>query len=275
MTTRTTTTATTTTTFHTRANLDYNRRNAALLAAYQKSRSIRDRNALIHANLPLVWRVARQEAQRTGHSFEDLCQEGCLGLIKAVERFDPSRGHSLSTAAMPWIRGAMRHYLRDRCPAISGSHHLLELLRRGRALQQERQQQGGPAFSTTELARDLGCTVERWQLALARQRSLQLASLDQPQGAGEEGCSLVERLADPQPHQPYASAIRSEQRRHLWRCLQQLERRQRRLLLGRLLLQRSWRELGSPLKLSARVAHRRCDQLLLNLREQLQPVLGG
>ena len=256
-------------------NLDYSRRNAELLAAYQKSRSIRDRNALIHANLPLVWRVARQEAQRSGHCFEDLCQEGCLGLIKAVERFDPRRGHSLSTAAMPWIRGAIRHYLRDRCPAIRGSHHLLELLRRGQALQQKRQQQGLSPLKPAHLAKALGCTPERWQLALARQRSLQLASLDQPHSGDEQGASLVDHLAAPQPHRPYASAIRSEQRRHLWRSLRTLERHQRRLLLGRLLLQRSWQELGSPLNLSARVTHRRCNQLLLNLREQLQPVLGG
>jgi len=121
---------------------DFSQRNAALMAAYQHCRSTANRNALIHANLPLVWRVARQESQRSGHSFEDLSQEGCLGLIKAVERFDPSRDHSLSTAAVPWIRGAIRHYLRDRSHTISGSHHLLDLYRRGQALQLQRQQQG-------------------------------------------------------------------------------------------------------------------------------------
>ena len=265
----------TTTTFRSRINPDYNRRNAELLAAYQKSRSIRDRNALIHANLPLVWRVARLEAQRSGHSFEDLCQEGCLGLIKAVERFDPGRGHSLSTAAMPWVRGAIRHYLRDRGPVISGSHHLLDLARRGRALQQERRQQGLPVLNAAALARALGCSEQRWQQALARQRSLELASLDQTQSSTDEGSSLVERLAAPQAEPPYARAIRGEERRHLWRSLRQLERQQRRLLLGRLLQLRSWHELGQPLGLSARASHRRCDQLLLHLRKQLQPVLGS
>jgi RNA polymerase sigma factor (sigma-70 family) len=263
------------TTFRTRTNPDYSQRNAELLAAYRKSRSTRDRNALIHANLPLVWRVARQEAQRSGHSVEDLCQEGCLGLIKAVERFDPERGHSLSTAAMPWIRGAIRHYLRDRCQPISGSHHLLDLYRRGRGLQQERRQQGLPVLGAAELAQALGCLEQRWQQALARQRSLQLASLDQPLSGSDEGSSLVERLAAPQPEQPYARAIRGEQRRHLWRSLRPLERRQRRLLLGRLLQLRSWQELAQPLGMSARAAHRRCDQLVLELRQQLQPVLGG
>ena len=112
------------TTFHARA--DYRQRNADLIATYQRCRSIANRNAVIHANLPLVWRVARQEAKRSGHNFDDLTQEGCFGLVQAVERFDPSRGHTLSTAATPWIRGAIRHYLRDRSHAVSGSHHLQE-----------------------------------------------------------------------------------------------------------------------------------------------------
>ena len=61
---------------------DYAQRNAALLAAYSQCRSIANRNAVVSANLPLVWQVARQEAQRSGHCFEDLVQEGCQGLIK-------------------------------------------------------------------------------------------------------------------------------------------------------------------------------------------------
>ena len=142
-------------------------------------------------------------------------------------------------------------------------------------LQQERQQQGLPGLSAVQLAQALGCSEQRWQQALARQRSLQLASLDQPQSGSDEHCSLVERLASPQCERPYASAIRGERRRHLWRSLRKLERRQRRLLLGRLLQLRSWKELGEPMGLSARAAHRHCDRLLLDLRHQLQPLLGG
>jgi RNA polymerase sigma-B factor len=249
-------------------------RNAELIAAYQRSGSIHDRNALIHANLPLVWRVARQEAQRTGHSFEDLCQEGCLGLIRAVERFEPQRGHTLSTAAVPWIRGAIRHYLRDRSALISGSHHLLELHRQGQALQQQRLQQGLAPCSERELVAMLGCTPERWHNAVARQRSLQLASLDQPQQEPDaEGSSLVEQLADPKPHGAYTDAIRWEQRRLLWRCLRLLKRQQRRLVLGRLLGQRSWRELGEQCGLPSRAARRLGQQLLEELQNQLRPAL--
>lgn len=250
-------------------------RNAQLLAAYSRSRSIADRNAVVRANLPLVWRVARQESQRSGHSFDDLCQEGCLGLIQAVERYEASHGTTLSTAATPWIRGAMRHYLRDRSALLRGSHHLLELHQRGTALQRSRQQQGLAPLSSSGLAAALGCSLERWEQALQRQRSLQLASLDQPQSSSEgDSASLVEQLPAAQPSERYARLIRWEQRRQLWRVLQQLERQQRRLILGRLLRQTTWRELGQACGLSAKACQRRCEALLELLQHELQPVLG-
>jgi len=262
------------TTFAPRA--DFNQRNAALIAAYQHCRNTTNRNAVIHANLPLVWRVARQESQRSGHSFEDLSQEGCLGLIKAVERFDPGRGHSLSTVAVPWIRGAIRHYLRDRSHPVSGSHHLIDLYRRGRALQLQRQQQGLQPLSAAALAAALGCSVERWELALARQRSLQLASLEQPQFDDEgELAPLVEQLRDTRADERYARVIGWEQRRHLWRVLRRFERQQRRLILGRLLQNLTWRQLAQGSGLSPKVMQRRGERLLLELRQQLMPLLSS
>lgn len=262
------------TTFHTCP--DHSQRNAELLAAYQRCRSASNRNAVIRANLPLVWRVARQEAKRSGHSFEDLSQEGSIGLIQAVERFDPSQGHTLSTAATPWIRGAIRHYLRDRCHGVSGSHHLLDLYRSGQALLQQRQQQGLPSLNGDALAQALGCTRERWELALARQRSLQLASLEQPLLDEEGNASpLSDLLADPRPQERYAQAIRWEQRRHIWRALRRLERKQRHLVLGRLLQQLTWRELARRYNISPKVAQRNGERLLLELRQHLQPLLSS
>ena len=74
-------------------------RNAELLAAYGRCRSTANRNAVVRANLPLVWQLARQESQRSGHPFDDLVQVGCLGLIRAVERYELEQGTTLSTAA--------------------------------------------------------------------------------------------------------------------------------------------------------------------------------
>ena len=97
----------------------------------------------------------------------------------------------------------MRHYLRDRTALISGSHHLLELHQRGTTLQRSRQQQGLVELGEPELASALGCSLERWQQAIARRRSLQLASLDQPQLELDGTSSpLVEQLPDPAPPEP-------------------------------------------------------------------------
>lgn len=254
----------------------WQRRNAALLSAYGRERSIERRNAVVKANLPLVWQAARKESQRSGHSFDDLSQVGCLGLIKAVEAFDPSRGATLSSAAMPWIVGAMRQYLRDRAPLLRGSRCLSELLNRARGLQQQRRAQGLPELPAAELATALGCSSERWREALALQKNLRLASLDQPQLSQDDSrVSLGELVHDPGSSNSYGPAIRAERRRMLRRALQGLERHQRRLLLGRVLLQRTWRELGEPLGLSGKVTQRRCLALMDGLREQLRPLLEG
>jgi RNA polymerase sigma factor (sigma-70 family) len=247
-------------------------RNAELLAAYGRCRSTANRNAVVRANLPLVWQLARQESQRSGHPFDDLVQVGCLGLIRAVERYELQQGTTLSTAACPWIRGAMRHYLRDRCRPLSGSHHLLELVGRGQRLQQQRLHQGLAPLAHRALAQALGTTLERYLEGLELQRRLRLVSLDQPSGAADGGC-LVELLPSPEREgegaDGYGAVIRWEQRRRLWRGLKGLERSQRRLVLGRVLLQRSWRELGQPLGLSGKVSQRRCRQALEQLRARL------
>jgi len=253
-----------------------NRRNAELLAAYARQRTTANRNAVVHANLPLVWRVARQESQASGHGFEDLVQVGCIGLIRAVERYDGDRGSRLSTVACPWIRGAIRHYLRDRCRPLVGSHHLLALHRRGLQLQEQRRLQGLPPLAEAALAEALGCSVERWRHGQALRRSLRVASLEQPVADGEDSSTpLVEQLSDPRTPDGYAVAIQTEQRRLLWRSLRQLDRSQRRLVLGRVLLQRPWRELGAQCGLSAKVSQRRFEQLLHALRQQLEPQLNG
>lgn len=251
-------------------------RNRVLLAAYTRERTIQRRNAVVQANLPLVWQAARREQQRSGHSFEDLSQVGCLGLIRAVEAFDSARNASLSTAAMPWIIGAMRQYLRDRCQPLRGSRTLRELSARARSLQQRRQQEQLPPLTTTELVEALGCSAERWRQAQALAVALRQASLEQPQLAADgSSLTLQEVLIDPRSEDAYTGAIRWQQRRLLRRVLLGLERQQRRLLLGRVLQGKPWIELGTPLGLSARMTQRRFTALLEHLRQQLGPELGA
>jgi RNA polymerase sigma-B factor len=84
-----------------------------LLRSWCKNRDLDARQRLIELHLPLVRALARRFASR-GEQFEDLAQVGAVGLIKAIDRYDPGRGSSLTAYAVPTIVGEIRRHLRDR-----------------------------------------------------------------------------------------------------------------------------------------------------------------
>ena len=88
--------------------------NADLLSAYRSDPSLQNRNRVVVANLGLVEKAADRFAKLSRIPFDDLYGAGCVGLIKAVERFDLSTGNRFSSYAMPRIRGEMMHYQRAR-----------------------------------------------------------------------------------------------------------------------------------------------------------------
>lgn len=84
-----------------------------LLAEYRANPTLANRNRVVSQNLGLVEKTARRFAQNSREPYADLYAVGCIGLIKAVERFDLSTGHQFSSYAVPRIRGEMLHYQRD------------------------------------------------------------------------------------------------------------------------------------------------------------------
>ena len=256
--------------------------NQAPLAAYALNRSRKQRNQLAVTNLPLVKQLARRESQRTVVPMEDLEQSGCLGLIKALEAFDPCRSSALSSFAVPYIRGAIRQHLRDRCQPLRTSRGLRELHGRGQRLQLEWQQRGLGALAEAELARMLGVSIGRWQEACAAERALRVTSLDQPRPGLEGDCDgpaprrsqgLVDALADPGGVDPLEWACGLERRQRLHQLLGRLEPQERTLVLGRVLGNQSFKDLGLAIGVSAKVARRRHQALLSWLRPQLDPAL--
>lgn len=259
------------------------RRNQRWLQAYAASRSqrrrLRCRDALVRANLPLVRQVAARVAPRTGLPFDDLAQVGSLGLIRAIEAFDPRRRVRFSSFAVPYIRGAIAHELRDRGSLLRIPRPLWELRQRATSLEQQlrRERGGGPARA--ELAERLGCPPEQLAEALALQQLTDPRSLDAPlAGEGGEGSPLclLDLLAAPAA----ASAAEiggqddgderdeeSERCRWLRQQLNALPPELRELLTGRLLQGCSWVELGRNLGLSPRMAQRRHAAALARLQE--------
>lgn len=134
------------------------------------------REALVRENLPLVHHLARRFQER-GREYDDLFQYGCLGLLKAIDRFDPGFGTAFSTYAVPVILGEIRRFLRD-----DGSIHVARSIKENaRRVGQARQnfaQRTGREPDMDELCREVGLAREDVLLALnARQgvRSLDAA----------------------------------------------------------------------------------------------------
>lgn len=127
------------------------------------------RQRFIRANLRLVAMVAGQAATRTGLSEADLFQEGCLGLITAVQRFDHCRGHTFATYALVWIRSYVGAATARRLGTLNLPTSRAEQLRAARGVEAELGQRLGRTPSTMEVAAALG-RPERWTASLLAHR---------------------------------------------------------------------------------------------------------
>ena len=89
-----------------------------LLISYYQKPSLPLRNRLVRRHAGLVRQVARQLCRRCPEPYEDLEQIGYFGLIRAIERFNPDRGYAFSSFAIPYIRGEILHFIRDRAGVV-------------------------------------------------------------------------------------------------------------------------------------------------------------
>ena len=119
---------------------------------------------LIEDNSGLVWSIVRRFSGR-GYEIEDLYQIGCIGLIKAIQRFDTSFEVRLSTYAVPYILGEIKRYIRDDGP-IKVSRSIRELNAKIVELQKEYFNKYGKEISLEEIAKDLRTSKEEITMAL-------------------------------------------------------------------------------------------------------------
>jgi RNA polymerase primary sigma factor len=153
-------------------------------------------NRIVTANLRLVVSVVTKSRRRLRHlSVEpiDLIQAGNLGLIRAAEKFDPSRGYRFSTYAYWWIRQAVSRHIQEHGALIRVPYPLANLAARLEALQQSGQRRLKPE-AAAEL---LGENPRRIEQAITLQRFNAAVSLDQSIGGGEAGdMTLLETVTD-------------------------------------------------------------------------------
>jgi len=166
----------------------------------QPSRGLerRGRRALqriVTANLRLVVTVALRYLRRLKHLAHDpmdLVQAGNLGLLRAAEKYDPTRGYKFSTYGYWWIRQAINRYLQEHNGSIRMPVNLVSLANRAEALQSLGQSQLGHE----ELARLLGESSERVLYALAVQHRSNTVSLDQQLNGSDGDMTLLDTVSD-------------------------------------------------------------------------------
>jgi len=159
----------------------------ALLRRYRDEGDLEARARLIERYLALVRSLARRYAYR-GEPLDDLVQIGSIGLIKAIDRFDLSRGVELTTYATPNIIGEIKRHFRDRAWAVRVPRGLQELNVRLSRLVEQLTVQLGRSPTVAELAREAGVTEEEVLEALESGRAYASLSLSQgsTQDEGEE-----------------------------------------------------------------------------------------
>jgi RNA polymerase sigma-B factor len=238
-----------------------------LLREYQQNRSDTVRNQLVKLNFGLVRKEAHHWVNQCTESYEDLLQVGCLGLIRAIERFDLSKGHAFSSFAIPYIRGEIQHYLRDKGGSFRIPRRWEALHYQAVSLTRYFQQKYNRPPTDSEVAVKLEISQAEWQEIKLAFQNRELVSLDVPLGDGSEGATcLGEIVPDPQ----YRSfQLAQEDQLRLQQALVQLEKRTREILEFVFLHDLTQKEVAERLDISVVTVSRRVKKGLESLKKSM------
>jgi len=145
-----------------------------VFASYITTKDIKCRNKIVESNINLARKVAHKMKLVCNEPYEDLEQEGLLGLIKAVERFDPHTGNSFSSFAMPYISGKILQYLRDKGHLIRLSQSTQTLIVKGNQATAILTNKLGRKPTLAEIAESINCKPERYNQAMLAKNNARL-----------------------------------------------------------------------------------------------------
>jgi RNA polymerase sigma-B factor len=224
-----------------------------------RRRQLRDR--LVTEHLPVAQHIARRYSHR-GQPVEDLTQVAALGLINAVDRFDPHRGSDFLSFAVPTISGEIRRYFRDHSWSIRLPRRISQIYVAINAATGELSQRLGRAPTPTELAEYLGVSTAEVREGL--------------QAAGTMSPSSLDELAEPSSRRlaeavgaDDAALVRAENRQALQPLLAELPERERRILALRFVAHRTQSQIAEELHCSQMHVSRLLTRTLDRLRRRL------
>ena len=185
------------------------------------------RQKLVESNLRLVVFMARKYEERTTLPLLDIVQEGTIGLLRAIDRYDPARGHRLATYATWWIRQSINRAIADQGRSIKLPAALSEAIQKLQKLQRSLSQQHGRTPSRAELAEASGMSPVAVAEALRAAQSM--LSLEAPVG-GDEDFELGDSIQGTEGDEPASNLTRSELKREVEEVMESLSDRERLIL---------------------------------------------
>lgn len=245
-------------------------RGMELLAEYQKNPSVQLRNQLVRLNAGLVRKIAHRISHQCSEPYEDLEQIGYLGLIRAIERFKPTQGCAFSSFAVPYIRGEMLHFLRDRGTAVKIPRRWQDLHKEAQRFQADMMRDLGQAPSDGEVAMALGVSLKEWrEVKMAHKNRLPLSLDTTVCQQMDSAITLGETLPD--THYLFMQAL-EEDRQQIQRAMGQLESKTRVAIDFVFFKGLSRKEVAakigvSPMTVTRRI-HRGVDQMIGYLQPQ-------
>jgi RNA polymerase sigma-B factor len=238
---------------------------AELLRSYHEDGEVRARQALIERHVGFVRRLAQRYSHR-GETIEDLTQVGCVGLIKAIDRFDGHYKVTLATYAAPNVLGEIKRYFRDKGWAMRVPRDVQELnVKLGRVVD-ELTGKLGRSPSVEELARATSSSTEQVVEALDSSRAYNTISLSAPgpEGDDDEAGDPLEHLGDADKGFELA-----EERQLLREGFKELGERERQILHMRFFLGLTQSDIAERVGISQMHVSRLIRQSIDQVRERL------
>ena len=237
------------------------REDRRLLEHYHQTGDPAAREALVERFLPLARQLARRY-QRGGEPLDDLVQVASLGLLKAIDRFEPDRPTAFSSFAVPTILGELKRHFRDRGWSVRVPRDLQELAVKVERLTEDIASSLGRAPTPAEIADHLGITLEQVLEAREAAGAYRAVSLDRPRDDEEEGDGMAELMGVEDPGYRLAEDAATVER-----LMSVLGAREREVLRLRFAEDLTQSEIGARVGVSQMHVSRLIRQAVAQLRE--------
>ena len=248
------------------------------LAARIKKGNKKAREHMIKANLRLVVKIA-QDYSNYGLPLQDLISEGNIGLMKAVERFDPEKGGKLSTYAAWWIKQAIKRALANQSKTIRLPVHMVDKIAKLRRITGMLAEAYGREPTNEELSEETGIAMKN--LSLLKRASQRPASLDAPMG-DDDSSSYAEIIGDEHAVNPFDALSDKNMHGQLDDLMEVLDERESKIIDARfgigggtpMTLEEVGREFGVTRERIRQLQNIALDKMRKTLRKREKPMLS-